>query len=361
MAALHLLLDYCRRNEPIGAFMLNGEWGCGKTYLVEKDLTEAMKQTHIIVRISLYGLKNADALRHAVRKKWAAACSPVLGRMVNDREKREENRNLSEAVKSIAKGAAPSVGGALDLFSSFDAADMVTVKPDIEELRTHQRKKVVLVFDDLERAEMNPLEVLSIINEYCENEGFCVIILANEAYLIYQLGKDHAQYRMLKEKTVSRTVFYSPDFSRIIPEIIRTRQWNSEAYEQFLKGQEETLLEFFDMERYEPGRSGRDAVMSRNLRTFINTLEDFYCVFTALSKSRVADLTPWFTSFLAYSLSHRAGVFRNGELDLDSSDEEIQRLCPQFETGYLYPSERRWISYGVWEEEQFRKELGETV
>ncbi|MBO5513984.1 MAG: hypothetical protein J5961_05300 [Mogibacterium sp.] len=50
--------------------MLTGEYGCGKTYLIEKELTEALADTHIIVRVSLFGLDSADALNRAVRQSW---------------------------------------------------------------------------------------------------------------------------------------------------------------------------------------------------------------------------------------------------------------------------------------------------
>ena len=41
---------YCAEPQPVGALMLTGEWGCGKTYLLNNVLTETLKDTHIILR-----------------------------------------------------------------------------------------------------------------------------------------------------------------------------------------------------------------------------------------------------------------------------------------------------------------------
>ena len=45
---------------------------------------------------------------------------------------------------------------------------------------TLNNKKVVLVFDDLERSKLDTVDILGCINEYCENRGFHTIVIANE-------------------------------------------------------------------------------------------------------------------------------------------------------------------------------------
>ena len=42
MSSLNELIHYCNEPDPVGALMLTGEWGCGKTYLIEKELSEAL-------------------------------------------------------------------------------------------------------------------------------------------------------------------------------------------------------------------------------------------------------------------------------------------------------------------------------
>ena len=54
MGALEELIHYCNEKNPIGALLLAGEWGCGKTYLIENELTKALENTHVIVKVSLW-------------------------------------------------------------------------------------------------------------------------------------------------------------------------------------------------------------------------------------------------------------------------------------------------------------------
>ena len=65
MTTLEELVYYCNEPEPVGALMLTGEWGCGKTYLLEHDLKKQLEQTHVILRISLFGLSVTEAIEES--------------------------------------------------------------------------------------------------------------------------------------------------------------------------------------------------------------------------------------------------------------------------------------------------------
>jgi Mg-chelatase subunit ChlI len=41
---------YCEEDTPVGAMLLTGEWGCGKTYLIDHGLKDTLENTHIIIR-----------------------------------------------------------------------------------------------------------------------------------------------------------------------------------------------------------------------------------------------------------------------------------------------------------------------
>ena len=43
MDTLEELKYYCDEPQPVGALMLTGEWGCGKTYLLNNSLSNALK------------------------------------------------------------------------------------------------------------------------------------------------------------------------------------------------------------------------------------------------------------------------------------------------------------------------------
>ena len=70
MATLRELVHYCKHPNPLGVFMLTGEWGAGKTHLIETELAETLKDTHVIVRVSMYGMNSIEQLRAEIKKKW---------------------------------------------------------------------------------------------------------------------------------------------------------------------------------------------------------------------------------------------------------------------------------------------------
>lgn len=42
---LEELKYYCNEKQPVGAIMLTGEWGCGKTYFIENELRKELEKT----------------------------------------------------------------------------------------------------------------------------------------------------------------------------------------------------------------------------------------------------------------------------------------------------------------------------
>ena len=73
MNTLEELKYYCEEHKPVGAMMLTGEWGCGKTYLLDNMLKEILKETHVLIRISLFGIASIDELRNEIKRSWLNA------------------------------------------------------------------------------------------------------------------------------------------------------------------------------------------------------------------------------------------------------------------------------------------------
>ena len=56
------LVYYCGIDNPVGALMLTGEWGCGKTYLIEHSLKDKIGKNSVILRVSLFGLSSVEVI-----------------------------------------------------------------------------------------------------------------------------------------------------------------------------------------------------------------------------------------------------------------------------------------------------------
>ena len=97
VSTLQELVRYCNEEKHLGALLLTGEWGCGKTYLIDNDLAEALRDTHFIVRVSLLGVDSVEALNDAVKKQYLQVCTPFLSKLKQERERRTNFSRQSTA------------------------------------------------------------------------------------------------------------------------------------------------------------------------------------------------------------------------------------------------------------------------
>ena len=77
MNLIEELKNYCDIDNPVGALMLSGEWGCGKTYLIKNKFIPLEKDTYAFVSVSLFGIDSLDKLRVEVKKKWLEKASEI--------------------------------------------------------------------------------------------------------------------------------------------------------------------------------------------------------------------------------------------------------------------------------------------
>ena len=140
---LHLIYEI----EPVGALLLTGEWGCGKTYLIENELKEAMKETTLILRISLFEISSIEEIHTMVKQTWMNAYYKEKGVLALAEKAKKVKALVSglEGIPELVKGVASS-----------DWASLVELKERIGE------KQVVLIFDDMERCRLDSIDVLGI-------------------------------------------------------------------------------------------------------------------------------------------------------------------------------------------------------
>lgn len=81
MDLIEELKNYCDINNPVGALMLSGEWGCGKTYFINTKFIPLVKDTYVFVCVSLFGIDSLDALRVEVKKNGWRKQVNLISRM----------------------------------------------------------------------------------------------------------------------------------------------------------------------------------------------------------------------------------------------------------------------------------------
>ena len=361
MDTLNELIRYCEEPEPVGALLLTGEWGCGKTYLIEHSLKEKLHNTHIIVRISLFGIDSVNIFHANVKSQWILSCGGFFSTFETNKKAIEYSINLIE--KGLSKLLPEEMSDIPKTLFSVNFSDFISIKNHIT--RADKELKVILVFDDLERSNLSDTELLGCINEYSENQRFHVIVISDEDKMIEKNNQEKTDkkqftYNEIKEKVIARTVRYKPDFSAIITSIIEKRDWGYGDYKQYLINKKQLVLFVFqtnDNDKYYHNKNKKP----NNLRILKTTLQDFGWIYQRFAKESVQKVDKYFISFIIYSL-----VIKSGNTKIEPGKEydfeqNIAKIYPGYDYRFLLNSCRIWIRDGDWNEDLFEEELLEVV
>lgn len=222
------VISYLKRSH-VGALMISGSWGSGKSYFVKNQLIDAIKNVEYNNRDVFDTKFVSEKIRQILNEAnndGVSYYSPIMISVFGKNSIAEiEKAIVTEWLDSISNGLATKFGklkGFIKKFSDkseklkewFDISSLLDYTPGIEALTLN----TVIILDDLERfsESIKESEILGFINNLSENIGFKVIVIANEEYL-----KDgHKEHLVFKEKVVEKTLMYRPDSLVIIKNII---------------------------------------------------------------------------------------------------------------------------------------------
>lgn len=377
MNTLSELLYYCEEPEPVGAVLLTGEWGCGKTYLIDNELKEVLENKAHVIRISLFGITTIEKIHMAVKQAWISEYS--------------RDKKWKTVVEKAQQGK--EIAGKLDFLPDWvrgiattDWQAFIEIKNVIEE------KPVILVFDDLERCCLDTIDVLGAINDYCENQKFHTIIVANQDKMKVSVktidvpiefeidtfenedkskpakraaGKikckapkdsDELSYNEIKEKIIHRTVQYIPDYAGIVNTVIAKTKYPDNEYMDFVKKCEKGILELFapDRKAYDEFQNSK---RPHNIRSLKCAIRDFYRIYGILVENGFEDIDKWFYSFVSYVIAYKANIAKEGCYGTLLSDKEVQELYPAFRNQYMFETVKKWILRGIWDVDALTYEI----
>lgn len=383
------LVDYCRELEPVGALMLSGEWGCGKTYLIEHDLKDALNTEAIVLRISLFGISAAEEIHFAVRNQW-----------VDEYCKAKKIDKFSKHIKKVKNflGKLPFLPELVQGISTTDISIFFHFGNQIDS------KKVILVFDDLERCKMDSSDVLGIINDYCENQKFHTIIVANQERInsqqtwqqlngtieLTENGKSTSKYAgtaliefstppqkesaglsysEIKEKIIQRTITYLPDYKQLVHNTIDSLIFEDDSYRNFITNCEDGLLNLFTPDNCDFSNETNSTKESEgnypppphNLRSLKCALTDFHRIYRLLQSSGIDNIENWLYSFTAYMIAYKADITGNDEHERIFGESDVQKLYPAFHSRYFLNCAREWVLHGIWNEQSVKNEIAHVL
>ena len=339
------ILDYIRSDYTDYAIMINGEWGSGKTYFwnhkirnrIENMTVNGKKLTTIYM--SLYGISNLEE----ISKKIFIETTQLMDKNL----KRYMNSNGQTVIPEYAKTG-------LDMANFFGVTQNGD-KIDYENFFSTDDK--VLCFDDLERANVDVIDILGYINNFVEHDHIKTIIICNEKELstklkstnkemktfiaTYLLDKEDKllttdkpmvekiedtiedvfdkanDYERIKEKLIGETFEYAPEFTYIINGLLIRYENNGDLI-RFLRENTNLIVSTFI-------KSG-----TRNLRILKHALNDFKKVFDMVNKAypntnnRILQTMLIFT--IAVSFEIKAGKVTKDKFININDNEEYKSL-----------------------------------
>ena len=340
------ILDYIRSDYTDYAIMLNGEWGSGKTYFWNnkiKPKIESMQlngKRYTAIYMSLYGISNLEE----ISKKIFIETTQLMDKNLKKFMDASGVKNIPEYAKT-----------GLDMANFFG----VTQNGDrIDYGQFFSTDDKVLCFDDLERANVDVIDILGYINNFVEHDHIKTIIICNEKELstklknsnlemktfiaTYLLDKENKlniktdkpmverirdtieyvfdkanDYERIKEKLIGETFEYAPEFNYIINGLLM-RYENCPDLIRFLRENTNLIISTFN-------KSG-----TRNLRILKHSLTNFKKIFDMVNKSypntnhRVLQTMLIFT--IAISFEIKAGKITKDKFVNINNNEEYKAI-----------------------------------
>lgn len=164
------------------AILIDGEWGCGKTYFVKHILLDRIKEfeqdssKRTAKYISLYGCKTIQDVQEAMVWVFAEEAKKFLSKRtkhISSFIKQKTPKNMEPAIENILATSKRVLNKVREKFipnvSIFEfTSDWLLMKD------------FIFIFDDLERCDCPINELFGFINGLVEHENTKVILVANE-------------------------------------------------------------------------------------------------------------------------------------------------------------------------------------
>lgn len=254
--------------------MITGAWGCGKTYFFNHEITDELKSHNITtVKVSLFGVESTDKVLSKIKSE--------LLYLKSQESKDDEKKSILDTIKrksiTAFKNHKDKIYGGLSLLTDKDFSQIIESLIDFHSI---DKEKVVICFDDLERAirSGNPDTLMGMINDLTENQGFKVIVMANEGFM-KQTDKHSLQF---KEKVVEKSLLYKPDTRKIFVEMAGI--YENATFTSLLSS--EKYLHTIDSTSDVYAHSDYLNTSIQNLRTLKFAISHFYSLFIEYMKDK---------------------------------------------------------------------------
>ncbi len=216
---LSIIKDYVIEQDTEYAILINGDWGCGKTFYWKNTIYSMLMSLNVNgnklhpIYISLFGLKNVDEIMDKIAIQYYAprvTKNALISAIRISVQKKLQIDNFKDIVHTLFK------------FNN-----------------------VIICFDDLERTEIPMKEILGYINSLIEHNKFKVLIICNETGIKNDDNINRRDiYEIFKEKTIGITYKINPNYPQIVLEVLKSYGVDNDFY-RFLITKKDIVYNIF--------------------------------------------------------------------------------------------------------------------
>ena len=305
--------DYLEELNPKYAILLNGEWGSGKTFFWNRDLSKTAQENGFkTIYISLNGVSKIADLEHLMFLKLI----PFVGK---------KDKSLVKDVTTISKNFINAIGKKYLGTTLSDIVKGVSIE-------SFDFSKHVICFDDLERCQISIKEVLGYINIFVEHRKLKAIILADER----KFGEEEKVYNDIKEKTIGRVLYFKADIEKILPNIYKEIFSENSDFLLFLTEKNPFINEIIKRTKLNNIRS---------ILFFLKTLKKVFPFINKVDKT-IADEIIFFSILITIE-------FKSGKIK--SSDYNDYKGLSKVKDYYYYQKENGTFGAEEYEKEKYAK------
>lgn len=281
---------YAALSEPGFALMVDAPWGTGKTHALKKWLGGRPN-----LFISLYGVRSREEIERAI----------LLAHLATGDS--EASRTVQSLVASGLEIAATRTGMSKVLSpQNFGKA----LLPEL------------LVFDDLERADLPVNELLGAINRYVEHNKRNVILVANQS----ELGREKpGDYERVREKVIGRSISIDPDVTSALDAFLTSLESvaNTEQAQAFLRAEAPVLSSVFEVSECKNLRLLKQAILE---------FARFYHQIPQEMRDQRDGMRRLLATFIALSIAYHGGY--------GTADEVLDQKEPRVRSQYSAPDDK---------------------
>ncbi|WP_204103325.1 MULTISPECIES: P-loop NTPase fold protein [Spirulina sp. CCY15215] len=346
-------LDYYRKlpQAPEFAVLLKGQWGSGKTWFINNYRKTFDPNQQKCLYVSLYGMTSFSEIEY----EFFRQLNPVLA---------------SPGVKLAGRIIKGLVKGTLKIDFDGDGKNDGTASIGIPDINLPDYLKnidgSILIFDDLERCNIEISSLLGYINNFVEHQDFKVILVANEDELVKKSDPLKNSYQIIKEKLIGKIFDISPDFSGALEEFIG--ELSDSDLKDFLKNTD-LIKDLYEQAKY------------NNLRTLKQIVLDFNRIFDVLpdKAKKKSDLLQELLKFVTFfSIEIRRGRIlakdikelgfeqisrkckKNEDTKDKSKEQQILETYPMIDLSKSFPSRKWWQDFfdlGIVESQELQQSI----